>query len=157
MKALACLLALVGTAALADRKADTVLMTENDAARPRQEQLGYADAIVHGDTIYLSGVVASLRPSETDMRAAFDRAFQRIAATLARTGTSWDDVVDMTTFHTDLPAQIDAFTEVKQRYVHAPFPAWTAIDVDRLLPDAGLVEIKVVAVRAKSPAPNRAK
>ena len=54
----------------------------------------------------------------------------------------------MTTFHTDLPKQIEAFTAVKHRYVRAPFPAWTAIDVDRLLPDRGLVEIKVVARRA---------
>ncbi|MGF1456223.1 MAG: hypothetical protein ACFB6R_12720 [Alphaproteobacteria bacterium] len=31
------------------------------------------------------------------------------------------------------------------RDVEAPFPAWTAIDIDRLYPDGGLVEIKVVA------------
>jgi enamine deaminase RidA (YjgF/YER057c/UK114 family) len=36
---------------------------------------------------------------------------------------------------------------VKHRYVHAPYPAWTAIDVDRLLPDKGLTEIKIVAVK----------
>ena len=55
----------------------------------------------------------------------------------------------MTTYHTDVPAQLDAFVKVKARYVTAPYPAWTAIDVDRLVPDKGLVEIRVIAKKAK--------
>ncbi|NWN27523.1 RidA family protein, partial [Escherichia marmotae] len=64
-----------------------------------------------------------------------------------RVGASWDDVVDITSFHTDILPQIEAMKRVKARYVRAPYPAWTAIDVDRLLPDAGLTEIKIVAVK----------
>jgi enamine deaminase RidA (YjgF/YER057c/UK114 family) len=67
---------------------------------------------------------------------------------LKRSGSSFDGVVDMTTFHTDLPAQFEGFRKVKDRYIREPFPAWTAIDIDRLVPDGGLVEIKVVARRA---------
>jgi hypothetical protein len=37
--------------------------------------------------------------------------------------------------------------KVKHRYIRPPFPAWTAIDIDRLVPDGGLVEIKLVARR----------
>ena len=29
-----------------------------------------------------------------------------------------------------------------------PYPAWTAIDVDRLIPERGITEIKIVARRA---------
>ena len=54
----------------------------------------------------------------------------------------------MTTFHTDLPSQMEGFKKVKHRYIREPFPAWTAIDIDRLMPDTGLVEIKLVARRA---------
>jgi enamine deaminase RidA (YjgF/YER057c/UK114 family) len=43
----------------------------------------------------------------------------------------------------------DAFRTVKDRYVKAPFPTWTAIDVDRLIPDNGLVEIKVIAQKKR--------
>jgi enamine deaminase RidA (YjgF/YER057c/UK114 family) len=67
------------------------------------------------------------------------------SAVLERAGSSWDDVLEMTTYHTDLPTQIEGFRAVKDRYVKAPFPAWTAVDIDRLVPDGGLVEIKVVA------------
>ena len=108
---------------------------------------GFAEAVIDGDRVYLSGVVAGLRPGETDQAVAFDRAFKIVGDVLARSGSSWDGVVDMTTYHTDITTQLDSFVAVKHRYVRAPFPAWTAIDVDRLVPDNGLVEIKVVARR----------
>ena len=111
------------------------------------EKYGFSEAVIDGDRVYLSGVVAGLRRGETDPSAAYDRAFKTIADILERSGSSWDSVLEMTTYHTDVTGQIDAFAAVKARYVRAPFPAWTAIDVDRLLPDNGLVEIKVVARR----------
>lgn len=113
------------------------------------DEWGYADAVIDGDRIWLSGVVAGLRPNETmaDQEAAYDRAFKRLEDVLKRAGSSFDGVVEMTTFHTDLPAQIEAFKKVKHRYIRGPFPAWTAIDVDRLVPDRGLVEIKLVVRR----------
>lgn len=122
-----------------------IIMPDDLAVKKQREEWGYSDAIVHGDTVWLSGVVASLRPGETDQSAAFDRAFVRIGAILVRAGVSWDDVVEITTYHTDVTAQIEDFIAVKHRYVRAPYPAWTAIDVDRLIPDGGLVEIRVIA------------
>ena len=113
------------------------------------EEWGYADAVIDGDRIWLSGVVAGLRPDETmaDQEAAYHRAFRRLEDILKRAGSSFDGVVEITTFHTDLPAQIEAFKKVKHRYIRGPFPAWTAIDIDRLVPDRGMVEIKLVARR----------
>ncbi len=122
------------------------------SARNREflERYGFSEAVIDGDRGYLSGVVAGSPDGRGDPSVAYDQAFKMIADVLRRSGSSWDGVVEMTTFHTDLPAQIEAFTAVKNRYVRAPFPAWTAIDVDRLLPDHGLVEIKVVARRART-------
>ena len=126
-----------------------VVVPVDPADRQGQAEWGYADAVIDGDHVWLSGVVAGLRPGETmaDQEAAYDRAFRRLAAVLQRAGSSLDGVVEMTTFHTDLPAQIEAFKRVKHRYIRGPFPAWTAIDIDRLVPDRGLVEIKLVARR----------
>jgi len=122
-----------------------VLMPENAEARTFQEAVGYATAVIAGDTIYLSGVVAGPAKGESDLAPGYERAFAHIAATLARAGASWDDVVDITTFHTDLAAHIDGFAAVKNRHVKAPFPAWTAIGVSRLYEPTAVVEIKVVA------------
>ena len=143
---LALLLAATATPALAGaRQEATVVMPENPEARKFLEEWGFADAIVAGDTVYLSGVVVGLRPGETDLQAAYARTFDWLGKTLARAGVTWDDVVDITSYHTDLTTQMPAIVAVKNRYVKAPFPAWTAIGVSRLIPDRGLTEIKLVA------------
>ncbi len=131
------------------RHAENVVVPVEAEARRELDEWGYADAVIDGDRVWLSGVVASLRPGETlaDQEAAYDRAFRRLDDILRRAGSSFDGVVEITTFHTDLPAQIEAFKQAKHRYIRGPFLAWTAIDIDRLVPDRGLVEIKLVARR----------
>ena len=126
---------------------DAVLMSESPAGRAFQERYGYADAVIAGDTVYLSGVVVGLAEGETDMVAAYDRTFRHIGTILARAGVGWADVVDITSYHTDVKSQLDAMATAKARYVKAPFPAWTAIGVSRLLPDRGITEIKIIARR----------
>ena len=118
------------------------------------EEYGFSPAVRAGDYIFAAGIVAVLRPNEDgempelnkeNMEVSFDRAFHNVGVVLAAAGADWDDVVEMTTYHTDLPAQGETFMEVKGRYVKAPFPAWTAIDIDRLWPDSGIAEIRVIA------------
>lgn len=117
---------------------------------PERQQLydewRFSGAIRSGDHIYISGVVGGMRDGETTPEAAFVRAFDNIGATLKLAGGDWDDVVDITSFHTDVASQITLFRQVKDRYiVTKPYAAWTAIGVSRLIPDKGVVEIKVVA------------
>ncbi|MGQ0659606.1 Rid family hydrolase [Sphingosinicella sp.] len=135
------------------RQQSTVLMSEDEGERTFQERTGYADAVIAGDTIYMSGIVVGQRDGEA-LEAAYERAYRRIGAILNRAGASWDDVVDITSYHTDITTQFEAMTAVHRRHVRPPFPAWTAIDVDRLIPDRGITEIKIVARR---PAPGAAR
>ena len=86
-----------------------------------------------------------MRKGETDLTLGYERAFKRIGETLKSAGATWDDVIDITTFHTDLTTQMPAIVAVKNRYIRAPFPAWTAIQVARLIPTNGITEIKIVA------------
>lgn len=110
-----------------------------------RDEYHYTPAVRAGDFVFISGVVAGRRPGETTDEGAFDRAFRVVGDVLASAGADWSKVVEMTTYHTELVPQLDLFGQVKDRYVSAPYPAWTAIDVDRLLPDGGLVEIRVIA------------
>ena len=142
---LAALLVLPTAAHAGSRQQATVLLSEDPEERKFQQDWGYADAVVSGDTVYLSGVVAGVRPGETDLKLAYERAFARIGKILRRSGVSWDDVVDITSFHTDLTTQMPAIVAVKKKYVVGPPPAWTAIEVARLIPDRGITEIKIVA------------
>jgi enamine deaminase RidA (YjgF/YER057c/UK114 family) len=133
-------------AAAQARDQATILMSEDEGSRRSQEEWGYSDAVVTGDLIFLSGVVVGLRQGET-LEAAYERAYGRIGATLRRAGASWDDVVDMTSYVTDVTTQMPPMVAVHRRHVRAPFPAWTVIEVDRLIPDRGITEIKIVARR----------
>ena len=58
------LLALPAAAAAAPAPGTQVLMAEDPEERRFQEELGYADAVVAGDTIYLSGIVVGRRGDE---------------------------------------------------------------------------------------------
>jgi enamine deaminase RidA (YjgF/YER057c/UK114 family) len=75
----------------------------------------------------------------------FDQAFRNVARVLDAGGASWADVVEMTTFHVDLHAHLRTFGAVRGRWVHTPWPAWSAIGVAALGSPNALVEIKVVA------------
>jgi len=145
------LLALALIAVPAAAGAQQVLMSEDEGERRFQQELGYADAVVSGDTIYLSGIVVGQRQGET-LEAAYERAYAKIGAILKRAGAGWGDVVDVTSFHTDVNAQIRAMSAVQKRHMGGRIPAWTAIDVDRLIPDNGITEIKIVARRPASSA-----
>lgn len=120
-----------------------------EAMRRAYDEYHYAPAVRAGDYVFLSGVVAGLPEAQRNdpaaVDAAYDRAFRAAGLVLAEAGADWSNVVEITTYHTDLPSQFEAFSRVKDRYVPEPYPAWTAIDVDRLLPDSGMVEIRVIA------------
>jgi enamine deaminase RidA (YjgF/YER057c/UK114 family) len=141
-------LALADPAYSQTRTPQTVLMNPNERARASQEQIGYADAVIAGDTIYLSGIVVGQAPGETSLEPAFDRAFRHIGCILERAGAGYGDIVEMTSYHTDVVGQIDAMSAAQKRLLGSPPPAWTAVQVVRLLPDGGIAEIKVVAHRS---------
>ena len=139
-------LLLLTSLAQAGARQDAKVVMDSDAEEAKfQAEWGYASAIRVGDTIYLSGVVAGVRKGETDLTLGYERAFKRIGETLKSAGAGRDDVIDVTTFHTDLTTQMPAIVTVKNRYIKAPFPAWTAIQVARLIPTNGITEIKIVA------------
>ena len=107
---------------------------------------GYSPAVRSGDLLFVSGQVGSREdgsPEETYL-GQVERAFANLGAVLDAAGCGFDDVIDVTTFHTDPEAQFPDLMSVKERYFPGrPFPAWTAVGVTWL---AGFdFEIKVVA------------
>jgi enamine deaminase RidA (YjgF/YER057c/UK114 family) len=126
-------------------------MTQREAIFPRNrhalyEMHGYSAAIRSGDLLFVSGQVGSREDGspEPDFERQVAQAFDNLRATLEAAGCSFDDIVDVTTFHTDPENQFEAIMEVKSRnFPQAPYPNWTAIGVNWL---AGFdFEIKVIA------------
>jgi enamine deaminase RidA (YjgF/YER057c/UK114 family) len=110
------------------------------------EAHGYSAAIASGDLLFVSGQVGS-RPDgspEPNFAEQVRLAFANLEATLSAGGCTFDDIVDVTTFHTDPENQFEAIMAVKGRvFPQPPFPNWTAVGVTWL---AGFdFEIKVIA------------
>lgn len=126
-------------------------MTQHEAISPPgrhalYEAHGYSAAIRSGDLLFVSGQVGS-RPDgsvEPGYESQVRLAFSHLKATLAAGGCTVDDIVDVTSFHTDAEAQFETFMRVKQEvFPEPPFPNWTAVGVTWL---AGFdFEIKVIA------------
>ncbi|EOD79474.1 Endoribonuclease L-PSP [Grimontia indica] len=100
-------------------------------------------------TVYLSGVTAARKdkPISTDPEEQFHDAFYKLGVYLNAAGLSYSDIVEMTTFHIELKKYIDVFSMVKDEYIKAPYPAWSAIGVSEFIPDNALVEMRIVAKR----------
>lgn len=111
------------------------------------ERSRYAPAVRMGDLLLLSGVIGYSGGEDNGPEAQFVRAFERLSRVLEGSGLSLDDVAEITTYHVNLGELGRPFIAVKNRYFDGPpYPAWTAIGVDRLFLDGALVEIRAVAV-----------
>lgn len=126
-------------------------MTSRDAIFPANrhalyEAHGYSAAIRSHDLVFVSGQVGSREDGspEPDFGRQVERAFDNLKATLKAAGCTFDDIVDVTTFHTDPENQFGTIMDVKNRiFSEAPYPNWTAVGVNWL---AGFdFEIKVIA------------
>lgn len=106
----------------------------------------YSAAIRSGDLLFVSGQVGSREDGspEPDFEAQVRRAFANLRDVLRAAGCTFDDVVDVTTFHTDPQAQFKTIIAVRDTEIGAPpYPNWTAVGVTWL---AGFdFEIKVIA------------
>ena len=48
-------------------------------------------------------------------------------------------------FNNDPEAQFDAFNAIKDEYMPAPHPAWTAVGTTGLLAPNGIIEVQMIA------------
>ena len=126
-------------------------MTKREAIFPANrhalyDEHGYSAAIRSADLLFVSGQVGSRSDGtpEPDFQLQVQLAFENLKATLDAAGCTLDDIVDITTFHTDPENQFPTIMAAKQKIFSAPpYPNWTAIGVNWL---AGFdFEIKVIA------------
>ena len=100
----------------------------------------YSDAVRVGDLVFLAGVVSR----DPDPATQFRDTFRRIGQILEDAGSSLERVIDITTYHLDMHAHIDAFIEVKEEFL-PELPSWTAVGVTELYSPGVLIEVKVIA------------
>ncbi|SEI56491.1 RidA family protein [Pseudomonas sp. NFR16] len=129
-------------------------MTEREIIVPRAmktivERAGYAPAVRVGDLLFCAGQVgrtADLQVIE-DPEQQFTAAWENLRSVLAAADCSFEDVVEMTTYHVDMSQHMAVFREVKNRVFPIGLCAWTCVGVSELAHPGLLVEIKCVAAR----------
>ncbi len=124
------------------------------------EKYRYCPGVKVGNTLYISGQVGrdeNLQVVE-ETEAQFVQAFENVKKVLSAAGATFDDVVEMITYHvTGIAAgqpetqpvtipHLPLFIQVKDRYFTQQFPTWTGVGVTGLSTPGLIVEIKCTAV-----------
>lgn len=123
-------------------------VSTRDAPHYTSEQVPLSQAVIHNDTVYLSGQVPR-DPENEDrvtgetMREETVKVFENIRAILEASGTSLENVFKVTVFITEMD-DYDEMNEVYREYMAEPYPARSTVEVSDLALDAR-VEIEVIA------------
>jgi 2-iminobutanoate/2-iminopropanoate deaminase len=108
----------------------------------------YADAVVAGDTLYVSGIVpvdaAGHVVGGDDVVAQARQVFANMERVLAAAGATAADVVKVTVYLLDVDDR-PKINPVRQEFFGAARPASTLVEVSRLAVPGALVEIEAVA------------
>lgn len=125
----------------------------SESQRRGYEGNRYAPVVRVGDMLIGSGVIGVSRDGDNSPRGQFRRALERMVEILETNGLTLADVAEITTYHVDLGELGDEFISVKDEFwPEPPYPAWTAIGVDRLFGARALIEIRfIAAIRPEQP------
>lgn len=124
------------------------LKKEKFSRGPWENDIGYAQAVRVGNTLYVSGSVGA-----GPMPQAIEQAFGAIKETLAHYNLDFSNVVKENAYTTDLEA-LKAHAGVRRAFYGEDFPAATWVQVVRLFSPDYVLEVEVVAVFPDSaPAP----
>lgn len=112
-----------------------------------------------GQLLFLSGIgprergakkIPGVQQDENGKVTAYDietqcrSVFRNVRAVLEEAGSSWDRIVDVTVFLTDIRADFSAFNRVYAEYFPQNQPTRTTVEVNRL-PTPINIELKVIA------------
>lgn len=135
------------------------------------EKYHYCPGIKIGNTLYISGQVGrdeNLQVVE-GTEAQFVQTFENVQKVLSAAGATFDDVVEMVTYHVTgvnlgnaqvqpsdevgkqpftIP-HLPLFIAVKDRYFINQFPTWTGVGITALSTPGLIVEIKCTAVMSR--------
>src|SRR5262245_47534830 len=102
-----------------------------------------------GHTIYISGQIAFDRDGNIigagDFRAQTVRVFENLKAALAAAGATFEHVVKVTTFVTDMK-NAPILREVRANYFGKNPPAGTLVQISGLVIPELMIEIEAIAV-----------
>lgn len=115
--------------------------------RTLYDQFHFSQAVKVNGMLICSGQIGTGAGGAVpaDLSEEFRNAWTSVGRVLAAAGASFDDIVEYTTFHVGLQKTLPTFMQVRDEFVKAPWPAWTAIGISELAVPGAHVEIRVLA------------
>ena len=107
----------------------------------------FSEATRSNGFLLCSGVIGTGdkgKPPE-DIKEEFRNAWKGIGKILEACNIGYDDIVEYTSYHIGLHANMADFMSVRDEFLSAPWPAWTAIGISELAIPGAHVEIRVTA------------
>lgn len=113
-----------------------------------QDARSTAVKVKGGTMLFLAGHTASLPQASAELGnfdAQFKRVFDKIGNTLKQAGGTFDDIVSMSVFLTDL-RYVPEFSKMAKEIFKKGFPAVTYVEVSHLARPQLIIEIQPIAV-----------
>ena len=112
------------------------------------EQKGYTPGLRVGPFVFVAGQVGRTPDMRVvaDPEAQFAACFENLRTVLTAAGCTFNDIVDITTFHVDMAANFAAFRAAKNRMLPRGLFPWTAVGVVSLAEPGLLLEVKATAL-----------
>jgi reactive intermediate/imine deaminase len=105
--------------------------------------------VIRGKTIYVAGQVAADKAGKVvgkgDFAAQATQVFENLKAALAAAGATFDNVVKVTTFVTDM-SHITTLRTIRGKYYGKNAPASTLVQIGKLAHEDFMIEIEAIAV-----------
>ncbi|MFT7222455.1 MAG: reactive intermediate/imine deaminase [Candidatus Azotimanducaceae bacterium] len=106
----------------------------------------YSQAVIHGNTLYISGQIALVPDTMTlvseNIDEQIEQVFDNLSAIAIAADTQLDDAIKFTVYLTDL-GDFARVNEVMAARLTEPYPARVAVEVSAL-PKAARVEIDAI-------------
>ena len=119
--------------------------------RTLYDQFHFSQAVKVDGILVCSGQIGTGAAGAVpaDLAEEFRNAFAAVGRVLETAGASFGDIVEYTTFHVGLQKTLPTFMKVRDEFIKAPWPAWTAIGISELAIPGAHVEIRVLARLSK--------
>ena len=106
--------------------------------------------VTAGNLVFVSGQVARNAQGETvgkgDIKAQTRQVLENIKAILESAGATFDDVVKVSVFVTNVEEHLAQIHEVRAQYFKQDYPASTLVEVKALVDKDLLIEMEAIAV-----------
>jgi 2-iminobutanoate/2-iminopropanoate deaminase len=143
MKPTSSFLILIGAIFIANAFASDILENSSILNEKVEKEIGYAQAVRIGETLYISGSVGA-----GEMPIAMRQAYNELKQTLATHGLDFRNVVKENLYTTDLDA-VKTNKDIRKEYYGEEYPAATWVQVQRLYSPKLIIEVELVAVFPK--------